>query len=382
VSRTLAAVLLLALAAAGCERRTPGEDPRDREPAAVVAEDRGAVDDAPSSATGAASEPDWIEPLARELERIDAATPGALGVWIKHLGDGGVLARDAERPWYLSSTVKVPVAIAVLQLVDEGRLRLDDERVLAEGDFVDGAGELIWQEPGARFRIATLIEKSLVDSDSTATDMLIREVGVEELNRRIARWVPGGGFGPLTTILQVRYDAYGELHPGVAALDNMDLVRLRNAEAGAPRLEALRTTLGVPREALTAASIDEAFERYYASGRNSATLAAFGTLLEKLVRGELLSEPGTARMLGHMQRITTGKRRIQAGLPAGTAFAQKTGTQLARACNMGIVHPDRDDAVLVAACVEKFDELAAAERALREVGAAIAAAGLLQPAPR
>src|SRR5690606_26021506 len=140
---------------------------------------------------------------------------------------------------------KVPVAIAVLEEVDAGRLSLDEERVLARTDFVDGAGDMLQHDPGARFSIATLLEKSLRDSDSTATDMLIRRIGEDHLNARIAAWT-GGGFGPVTTILQVRYDAYGPLHPGVAGLDNMQLVALRNADAGEPRLQALASALGVP----------------------------------------------------------------------------------------------------------------------------------------
>jgi beta-lactamase class A len=50
----------------------------------------------------------------------------------------------------------------------------------------------------------------------------------------------------------------------------------------------------------------------------------------------------TALVLDAMERITTGDRRIKAGLPAGVSFAQKTGTQISRACNVGVVHPRED----------------------------------------
>jgi beta-lactamase class A len=313
----------------------------------------------------------WIAALHERFVAIDADTPGAVGVFVRNLDDGGTVEHEAHRGWYLSSTIKVPVAIAVLQLVEEGALSLEDELILQESDFVDGAGDMIWQEPGGRHALATLIEKSVVDSDSTATDMLVRLVGEDALNERIAKWIPGGGFGPITTILQVRYDAYGELHPGVAGLSNMDLVKLRNADAGAPRLAALVQTLGVPASELDLGSIDEAFERYYSGPRNTATLHAFGVLLEKLARRELLSEAHSALLLDHMMRITTGDRRIQSGLPKGTLFAQKTGTQLARACNVGVIQPDDRAAVVVAACVEKYDALPSAERAFQAIGEAL-----------
>jgi len=330
-------------------------------------------------ATGAAVQaPAWVEALEAAAARIDDDMPGDFGLYVRRVGEKASVDRGRDRRWYLSSTIKIPVAIAVLEQVDAGQRSLDDELVLAQSDFIDGAGDMLAQKPGTRYSLATLIEKSLRDSDSTATDMLVRLVGETHLNQRVRHWV-GDGFGPITSIVQVRYDAYGPLHPGMAKLSNMDLLRLRNAAAGEPRLAALAARLRVPRSELNAKDMDEVFNAYYATGRNSATLPAFGLLLEKLVRGELLSEASTQRLLDHMSRITTGTRRVQAGLPAGTVFAQKTGTQIQRACNVGVLAPERgaDGAVLVAACAENFGELANAERAFQRLGTALAESGVL-----
>jgi beta-lactamase class A len=314
-----------------------------------------------------------VDALGAEVERIDEAMPGDFGAYVARFGDAaGVLDRGGGRAWYLSSTVKVPVAVAILEAVDAGRMTLDDELELKRSDFVDGAGDMLQHDPGARFSLATLLEKSLRDSDSTATDMLIRHLGEDALNARIAEWV-GEGFGPITTILQVRYDAYGPLHPGVEDLDNMRIVALRQAEAGEPRLQALAGALGVERSELRAESLEDVFEDYYDSGSNSATLAAFARLLERVAAGELLSPGSTELLLSHMRAITTGNRRISAGLPEGSDFAQKTGTQLGRACNVGILDPERgrDGATVVVACAERFDELGQAEQAFQSLGHAL-----------
>ncbi len=326
-----------------------------------------------AQAGDAQAPPAWVGELDAAVEEIDAATPGDFGVYVARFGEqAGILDRGDDRRWYLSSTVKVPVAIAVLEQVDDGRIALDDQLELQRSDFVDGAGDMLGQAPGTRFTIATLLEKSLRDSDSTATDMLIRHLGEDHLDARLADWTDGG-FGPLTTILQVRYNAYGALHPDVADLDNLQIVALRNAEAGEPRLRALARTLGVEREALPAQSLQAVFEDYYASGRNAATLSAFARLLQRLVAGELLSDGGTALVLGHMRAISTGGRRIAAGLPPGTDFAQKTGTQLGRACNVGVLDPERgeDGATVVVACAERFEALSQAEQAFQALGRAL-----------
>lgn len=320
----------------------------------------------------------WVAPLQRQVVAIDQAMPGDFGVYVHRSGPpgrAGTLDLGADRAWYLSSTIKVPVAVAVLEAVDAGDLSLEDELELTAADFVDGAGDMLQHAPGERFSIATLLEKSLRDSDSTATDMLIRRIGEDRLNARIEAWT-GGGFGRITTILQVRYDAYGALHPQVAQLDNRQLLALRQAEAGEPRLQALARTLGVPRQALGGTTMEQVFEDYYARGLNSATLPAFGRLLQRLAAGELLSPRSTSLLLEHMRRISTGGRRIQAGLPEGADFAQKTGTQQQRACNVGILDPENggSGATVVVACAERFGELAQAEQAFQALGRALASA--------
>lgn len=326
----------------------------------------------------AATHADWVDNLAERVAAIDQRLDGTLGVYVHSLADGRRYSREADRPWYLSSTVKVHVALVLLQQVEDGIHSLDDEHTLREADFVDGAGDLLWQEPGSRHSLGSLLRRMLVDSDSTATDILIRRIGEEELNRHIRERLAADGFRPFTTILQVRYDAYSELHPSARELSNMDIVRLNNTAFGEERLQALLQQLPVERDRLLADSLDQAFERYYQRQLNSGTLEAFGHLLLRLVEGELLSPAHTALILGHMESITTGDNRIQAGLPGATPFAQKTGTQVAQACNVGVIHPrELTRAVVVAACVERFRDRSEAEDALRELGTALTESGLL-----
>ena len=371
-SRWLAPIIATALLLASCQ--PSGPDPRPRADAEPDTRPDAGVEYAP----GDAEAPAWLNPLSADIAEIDAAMPGRFGVYVRRLGEhAGSLDMGDDHAWYLSSTVKVPVAIAVLEQVDAGTLSLDEEIELREADFVDGAGDMLDREPGERFSIATLLEKSLRDSDSTATDMLIRRIGEVDLNRRIRDWV-GRGFGPITTILQVRYDAYGALHPRVVELSNMDLAGLRQAGDRDARLDALADLLEVEREDLGAESLEAVFGDYYQTGANSAPLEMFADMLELLVTGELLSDESTALLLGHMRAISTGGRRIQAGLPSGTDFAQKTGTQIERACNVGVINPEavEEGATIVVACAEDYGDLGEAERAFQALGRALAEANL------
>lgn len=334
-----------------------------------------------SAETYTEPEESWVAGLEEQIQQIRTEAAGEIGVYVRHLGSGHTVSLNADRLWYQASTIKIPVAIAVLQLVEEGALSLDDRLTLQETDFVDGAGSLLWTDPGTEVSLRRLLELMLVNSDSTATDMLIRLIGVDELNRRIAEKMSPEGFETFTTIIQVRYDAYSEIHPDVMNLSNMDLVELRSFPAGEPRFKALtENLLGLGPDDLEVSTISEAFNRYYSRNLNSVTLEAYGELLERLNNRELLTEEHTALMISMMESIETGTRRIQAGLPPGVAFAQKTGTQLERACNVGIIRALSSNAVVVAVCTENFGEIANAEQTFQAVGSALASSGVLAAA--
>lgn len=322
----------------------------------------------------------WAPKLAERLGAIAREFPGDIGVYVKHLEEGVEVQENADRSWYLASTVKVPVAIAALEKVESGELSLTQPVVLEESDFVDGAGDLKKARPGQSFTVAALLEASIRHSDSIATDLLIRITGVDTLNQRLGEWT-GGGFGEITSLQRVRYDVYGALDPRVAELPPRTFLEVRAAGDGTARLAYLGGVLGVPLEALPVRDLTALFERYYAHGKNTARLDRFGRLLERLVRGELLEAESTERLLGHMQHITTGSRRIAAGLPPGVPFAQKTGTQVARSCNVGVIHPTEPTRqVVVVACAARYERLEQAEAAFQAVGSALTELVLLRPA--
>ncbi|MFO7977191.1 MAG: serine hydrolase [Bacteroidales bacterium] len=322
----------------------------------------------------------WAARLEKQFRDIEQQVDGNLGVYVRDLSTGQTFSYNAHREWYLSSTVKVPLAIALLQKVEQGEMSLSDTLILRASDYVDGAGDLIHHKPGTPFTVAALIGKMLRNSDSSATDMLMRLIGVDAFNDQIRQHMVGEGFSPFTTLLQVRYEAYKEVHENALNLTNMDFIHLRKIYSRQARMLRLVQKMGISEDEMKAKTIEEAFDRYYAGKLNSGTLEAMGLLLERLYHRELLSEEHTVFILDAMENITTGDRRIQAGLPQGTRFAQKTGTQIDRACNVGIIFSGEGQPIVVAACVEDYGQLRKAEEALEAVGRSLAGT-FLQKAP-
>lgn len=89
-----------------------------------------------------------------------------------------------------ASTIKIPVAIAFFEAVDQGKIQLHEEIPLTE-DVIAGEAGTIQYEVGKRDRYNALevVTKMIVISDNTATNMLIKRLGGKEaLNQRFQSW--------------------------------------------------------------------------------------------------------------------------------------------------------------------------------------------------
>ncbi|QTF90860.1 serine hydrolase [Halomonas sp. BM-2019] len=333
-------------------------------------------------ASPALAGPAWGPALAAELAALEAEGHDEIGLHVRELGTGGERFgwRDDET-WYLASLVKLPVAVELLARREAGALSLDETLVLRESDYVDGAGPTNWAEPGTTLTLRELLEPMLTESDNTATDLLIARLGLATVNRRAER-LSGSGLGPITTLLEVRREAYGWLHPGARALTGMDFIALRRVEEDEARLDALAERLGVPSSDLALPSLDAAFAAYYASGLNAGRLDAFGALLAAIGEGRALGPAATAELLTIMTRTTSGEARLKAGLGHEIRFAHKTGTQHRRSCDAGIAAHGEGSAerrwVLVA-CTRGERDTERSEATLRELGRALRQSGVFGP---
>ncbi|MCC5938307.1 MAG: serine hydrolase [Lunatimonas sp.] len=101
-----------------------------------------------------------------------------------------VAGQEWEKQVPSASIIKVPILIAFMQDVQEGKRSLSEEIVLEESDRVGGAGELQFQTPGSTYTLELLAREMIRISDNTATNLLIQTVGME----RIRDWLRQHGF--------------------------------------------------------------------------------------------------------------------------------------------------------------------------------------------
>ncbi|MGA0572697.1 serine hydrolase [Variovorax sp. VNK109] len=336
------------------------------------------------AASAACAQP-WNVRLEGYLQAIDPKPPLQLGVHVRDLDTGTEVNHHAEETWYLASMVKTPIAIAVLRAVERGDFTLDTTLRLRASDYVDGAGETNSRPVAAPVTIRFLIDQMIIQSDNTASDMLIDLVGLRAVNevvQSLTRQLDPPGIQPITTLADVRREVYGRVTPAAERLSGKDWLHLKQQPTDKARLELLSQLTRVPPQKFKLRSLDAAYASYYASGLNSGRLDVYGEMLQALFDGRALSPQYTRYLTGVMSRTATGTQRIKAALPPHVGFAHKTGTQRARFCDSGLLQvadPPSGSVrrIVIVACTRGDASLARSERALREVGHAVCRSGLL-----
>lgn len=213
--------------------------------------------------------------LESEFAKIAEAAKGRVGIGavLVETGDAAYLDRAGRYP--MQSVYKLPIAMAVLKLVDDGKVRIDQEVNITPDDFVrPGFHSPIRNAnpQGIVMPVAEIMRYSISESDGTASDVLLDMAG-----------------GPQAVMNYL------------AGIGVKDLI-VADSEK----------------------SISKDWETQY---RNWSTPEASIALLRALhERRAGLTEPTTSFLLTAMTNTETGDRRLKMGLPDGAKVAHKTGT--------------------------------------------------------
>lgn len=118
--------------------------------------------------------------LEAEFARIAEAAKGRVGVAAVVIETGEAALLNADERYPMQSVYKLPISMAVMEQVRLGKLGLDEVIGVTPADFVRRgmASPLRDKNPnGGEFTIRELIRLALVESDGTASDVLMRVAG-------------------------------------------------------------------------------------------------------------------------------------------------------------------------------------------------------------
>ena len=199
---------------------------------------------------------------------------------------------NAEKKLPMQSVFKYHIALAVLDLVDQGKLSLDQKVFIKKSELLPNTWSPIREKnPEGNFEmpISELIEYSVAMSDNVGCDVLLRLIG-----------------GPKV------------VH---------DFLIYKGA----------KDTQIVYNEEIMQSEWKNQYENY-------TTMKSASKLLKDFYQGKILSKKSTEFLLGVMYRTSTGLNKIVEQLPKSAKVAHKTGSSGKN--NAGLTGAENDIAII------------------------------------
>jgi len=120
--------------------------------------------------------------LQKQIEQIAAVAEGRVGVAAEVLETGQSISLNPHEHFPMQSVYKLPIAMAVMVQVDNGKLLLEQRVRVEKSDFVRlGQHSPIRDKNpnGVELSLSQLLRFAVSESDGTASDVLLELVGVE-----------------------------------------------------------------------------------------------------------------------------------------------------------------------------------------------------------
>jgi beta-lactamase class A len=107
--------------------------------------------------------------------------PGMYGVAFIDLTNNGTFGINDTKTFFAASTFKLPMNIYLYKQIEEGKIRPDDTRTYNPSDYEEGTGWMVGMPFGTQFTIRQLSEASIVASDNVATNILLDDLGIDNV---------------------------------------------------------------------------------------------------------------------------------------------------------------------------------------------------------
>ena len=212
--------------------------------------------------------------LQLQADAIAATDSADVGLAIESTGSAERAAVRAGKAYPMYNVVKFPLALAVLDRVDRGELRLDDTVTITPADLKpDTISPLRERYEGQTVEVETreILYETIAHSDNNGCDILMREIGGVQA---VERYVQSLGITGM--------------HIGATCTAMHDEPGMHMA--------------------------------------NNSTPEAANRLLALFYGKELLRPDSHELLWEYMQETMTGPGRLREPLPAGTVLAHRTGT--------------------------------------------------------
>ena len=243
--------------------------------------------------------------LASRVEASLNSLSAKTSFYAKHLPSGREIAIRADEPMNALSVIKIPIMVLAYRDADAGALDLEERYQIQPEDMRRGSGLLQSFAPGIEPTYRDIITQMIITSDNTATDVVIKRLGLGRVNTMLEEL----GFE------QTRLRATtGELFRAVLELADSSSASLSDREV----FES-----GFPSDP-EAAVRSFGFEGDSTQWLGRITAREISHMLEAIEEGEWASPESSDEMIGILRRQFYSSRLPQQ-LRGKASIAHKTG---------------------------------------------------------
>lgn len=125
-----------------------------------------------------------MDTLKKQVTEILDQAEGTWSVVIEDLdSEKAAFSIRGEKQYNAASIIKLPILAATYSMIDQEEMTLDDKVNLRQQDLVGGCGVLQHMSPGMSISVQDLLTLMIIQSDNTATNMIIDLVGKETIQQ-------------------------------------------------------------------------------------------------------------------------------------------------------------------------------------------------------
>ncbi len=212
--------------------------------------------------------------LEKEIKSDAKHITGNLGVYAEVLETGQTFSYNGDKRFPMQSVYKFPIAVAVLHVVDQGKLKLYQTVHINKNEYIPANGHSPVRDlfpNGTDITIRELLRYSVSESDGSASDALLKAIaGIEIANKYIHQ----------------------------IGIKDMNIAITEKVQVVNDNIQY----------------------------QNYATPKAITNLLKLFYTQHILTQGSKAVLLKDMIESSPGQHRLKGLLPKGTVVAHKTGT--------------------------------------------------------
>jgi len=260
--------------------------------------------------------------LKEQIQSIINTSGAQMGVSLIHIESGEEIHINADESYPMASVLKIPVLCEAFHQMAAGAFTLDDRWPLTYPEKNIGSGVLTYLDEGLNPTVRDLLTLMIIISDNTATDMVMRRLGVEKVDG----FMKALGVSDINLAFDIRGifdDMYG--HDGA---DPKTFIGDIHQQRTAPEMNRDGVSLKG------------------GSTNNTATARDMTRLCAMIYRGEAVSREASDGML-HILLQQTLNQRLPRFLPYGVPFAHKTGTLSGIRNDAGILYANEENHIAI-----------------------------------